>query len=250
MTLQVVDVKVFPDLPALSRFGADLFARLAGDAAEARGVFIAALSGGGTPSALYRLLASEPIRGNLTWPRIHFFWGDERCVAPDSADSNYHQAWDAFLSQVPVSAENVHRVRGELEPEAAAADYARQLSDLSAPGLDFPIFDLVFLGLGQDGHTASLFPGSDADNPGPALAVTAHYQGRPANRVTLTPQVFNAARNVVFLAAGEEKAVAVAGTLEAPPDPVLRPAQRIQPQDGKLWWLLDQSAASLLSHNG
>jgi 6-phosphogluconolactonase len=249
MTLQVAEIKVFPALGALSQFGADLFARLARQAVETHGAFLAALSGGGTPSALYRLLAAPPLLTDLPWKWIHFFWGDERCVPPDDHESNYRQAWEAFLSQVPVPAENIHRVKGELEPSAAAADYMEQLTDLAAPGLEFPIFDLVFLGLGADGHTASLFPGSDPDSSSPALAVTGRYQGRPSSRVTLTPQVFNAARTVVILAAGEEKAQAVADALKGPPDPVGHPAQRIQPQDGTLWWLLDEPAASLLDHD-
>jgi 6-phosphogluconolactonase len=242
-------VKVFPTLAALSQFAAGLFAESARASVVSRGTFLAALSGGGTPLGLYRLLASAPFRDELPWARMHFFWGDERCVPPDDPESNYQQAWQAFLSQVAISSENIHRVRGELEPAAAAADYTRQLAAIAPPGLEFPTLDLALLGLGEDGHTASLFPGSEVDASSPALAVSGHYQGRPADRVTLSSQVFSAARQVVFLVAGEGKARAAADAIEAHYEPIAHPAQRIRPQDGKLWWLLDQPAASLLRHN-
>jgi 6-phosphogluconolactonase len=239
-------VRVFADVSEFSRFAAGLFADLARQALAARGTFLTALSGGGTPLALYRLLALSPFRDELPWARLHFFWGDERCVPPEDPQSNYSQAWDAWLSQVPLPAENIHRAKGELEPPACAEDYSRQLRQFASPGLGFPRFDLVLLGLGADGHTASLFPGSPAMADSPVLAVTAEYQGRPAHRITLTPLVFNAARNVAFLAAGREKAAALAAVLGGRPDSVTYPAQRIQPSRGTLWWLVDEAAAGLL----
>jgi hypothetical protein len=142
------EVRVFPDLPALSGFAAGLFSDIARDSVAQRGRFITALSGGGTPLALYRLLALPPFRDALPWERIHFFWGDERCVPPEDPGSNYRQAYDAWLSQVPVPRENIHRAHGELPPASAAEEYTRQLSEFASPGLDYPRFDLVLLGLG------------------------------------------------------------------------------------------------------
>jgi 6-phosphogluconolactonase len=235
-------VKIFPDGAALSRFATQLVTHTAREAVAWRGKFLAALSGGGTPQALYRLMA----RVNLPWDKLHFFWGDERCVPPTEAESCYQQAYSTWLGQVPVPPVNLHRARGELGPALAAEDYTRQLQASAEPGLAWPRFDLALLGLGADGHTASLFPGSAETRGLPVLAVTAQYQARPAQRVTMTPAVFNAARRVVFLAVGAEKAGALAATLSGPHDPVKLPAQRIQPVNGKTWWLVDESAARLL----
>lgn len=235
-------VKVFADGAALSRFAAQLVTQTAREAVAWRGKFLAALSGGGTPQALYRLMA----KACLPWEKMHFFWGDERCVAPTEAESCYQQAYSTWLGQVPVPQVNLHRARGELSQALAAEDYTRQLKTMAEPGLAWPRFDLALLGLGADGHTASLFPGSIETNGIPVLAVTAQYQDRPAQRVTMTPAVFNAARMVVFLATGAEKAGALAATLSGPREPVKFPAQRIHPRNGQLWWLVDQAAARLL----
>jgi 6-phosphogluconolactonase len=182
----------------------------------------------------------------VEWPRVHAFWGDERCVPPDHAESNYRQAYQAFLGRVPMPPENIHRVRGESQPLEAAQDYARTLQGFASPPLDFPRFDLALLGMGEDGHTASLFPGSEVDLPGPTAVVTAHYEGRPANRVTLTPLVLNAARRAVFLVSGESKSATVADVLKGRYRPELLPAQRIRPTNGDLIWMLDRAAASKL----
>ena len=238
-------VHISPDPAAMSQFAAELFARLAHEAVETRGRCLVSLSGGGTPQALYRLFATA----DLPWDRLFFFWGDERCVPPEDAESCYNQAWRTLLAYVRVYPGHIYRIKGELEPGAAAAEYTQQLKELADPGLDWPRFDLCLLGLGADGHTASLFPGSAETSGIAAVAVTAHYQDRPANRVSLTPDVFNAAHNVVFLAAGREKAEALSKTLTGTPDPVNVPAQRIQPADGNVWWLVDEAAANLLPEN-
>lgn len=213
-----------------------------------RGVAGMALAGGGTPLALYRLLAEVE---ELDWGAIHVFWGDERLVPPDDPGSNYHAAYEALLSRVPIPEANVHRVRTELPAASAAAEYAGQLRAFARqhdPGrpAPWPRFDVVLLGLGEDGHTASLFPGSPNESKGPVLAVTADYQGRPAGRVTLTPAVFNAARRVFFLVSGAAKAEAVAATLGPIDDPVRYPARRIQLDEGVIVWFVDQEAAKLL----
>jgi 6-phosphogluconolactonase len=236
---------IFQDLESLSREAARIFSKQAAKTIEERGHFLTALNGGGTPQRLFQLLAEE-YREEIAWDKVHIFWGDERCVPPGEAGSNYGQARDAFLGHVPVSDSNIHRVKGELEPAEAARDYALTLSRFASPPLDFPRFDLVYLGLGEDGHTASLFPGSPADVREPVIPVTAQYQDRPANRVTLTQVVFNQARMVVFMATGEKKAGALAEVLSGRYNPDKYPAQRIEPKDGRLIWLVDEEAAGRL----
>lgn len=240
------DVRTFSDLDALSQAAAALFIESCAAAVIARGRSLVALSGGNTPAKLYELLARSPYTEQVDWLHLHVFWGDERCVPPEDIQSNYRQAKDALLSRVAIPPENIHRVMGEAEPEAAAIAYAQAIKAYAAAPLDWPRFDLVLLGLGDDGHTASLFPGSAVEMVGSTAAVTADYQGRPANRVTLTPQVFNAARRVVFLVVGEGKSPALASVLYGDYQPALLPAQRIRPQDGELIWMVDQAAVSKL----
>ena len=239
------EIRIFKDDESLSQAAAEIFVTLAVKAVEARGRFLTALSGGGTPAGLYRLLAADPYRGQVDWPKTYVFWGDERCVPPDEEGSNYHQAMDILLSHVPIPDENILRIKGELEPAQASDDYAQALKRFAAPGLDWPRFDLVLLGMGADGHTASLFPGSEVLPNSPTLAVTAHYQGRPANRVTLTPLVFNAAHNIMFLVTGANKAASLDQVLNGEHLPKQYPAQRIRPTDGKIIWLVDEAAASI-----
>jgi len=231
-------VRIFKDAVELSRAAADLFVTLAVQSIRERGRFLVALSGGSTPMALYRLLAREPI----DWTRIHVFWGDERLVPPEDPENSYGQAWEALLKHIPIPTENIHRVASELDPVAAARDYASILREFAAPPLDWPRFDLVLLGLGEDGHTASLFPGSPVDATEPVIAVTAQYQGRPARRVTLTPLVFNAARQVIFLVTGANKAVTLKGVFSDYNSSEQVPAKRIQPADGQVTWLVDKAA--------
>jgi len=175
---------------------------------------------------------------------VHVFWGDERCVPPGHPDSNYRVAREALLDRVPLPAGNVHRIRCEQKPEQAAQAYAAKLrAFFDAP---WPRFDLILLGLGNDGHTASLFPGSAAlhEIERPIVAVTAHYQDRPAYRVTLTPPAISAARHVLFLVTGVAKTEIMRAVLEDPKAQF--PAQRICPTDGQLTWLVDAAAAGQL----
>jgi len=237
------DIRITLDLDALSQAAARLFAETSSEAITRRGHFLVALSGGSTPARLYGLLANAPYDKQVDWPRLHVFWGDERCVPPDDSGSNYRQAQDGLLSRVPIPQQNIHRVRGELAPAEAAREYAVTLVEFPSPPLTYPRFDLVLLGMGEDGHTASLFPGSEVDLPSITEPVTAHYQGRPANRVTLTPRILNAARRVAFLVSGESKSATVANVLKGSYRPELLPAQRIRPVDGELIWLLDKAAA-------
>jgi 6-phosphogluconolactonase len=207
------------------------------------------LAGGNTPLQLYAQLAAA----DLPWERVHFFWGDERLVPPDDPGSNYAAAHDALLRHLDLPEGNVHRIRGEMGEVAAVADYAEQLRAFAQqydPGCPspWPRFDVALLGLGQDGHTASLFPGSPAACVVPVQAVEAEYDGRPAQRITLTPIVFNHARRVAFVVTGQNKAAAVAAALGPEQDPDQYPAQRIAPEEGEVVWFLDPAAGSEIDH--
>jgi 6-phosphogluconolactonase len=239
------DVRIFKGLEDLSVAAAELFVKQAAQSIAERDRFLVALNGGSTPNRLFELLATD-FREKVDWSRVHVFWGDERCVPPDDPGSCYGQAWGTLLSQVPILEANSHRIRGELGPAEASKDYALTLKEFASPPLDWPHFDLVYLGMGEDGHTASLFPGSPVDVSEPTMPVTAHYQDRPANRVTLTPAVFNSARMIAFMATGEKKAQTFAEVLSDRYNPNLYPAQRIQPADGELIWLVDEAAAGRL----
>jgi 6-phosphogluconolactonase len=240
------DIQIFKDTESMDCTAAEIFVAAAARAVDERGRFLAALSGGGTPDGLYRLLAKAPFQGQVDWTNTFFFWGDERCVPPDDEGSNYRQAMEALLSHVPIPEENIQRIRGELEPAEASKSYARVLKDFASPPLDWLRFDLALLGMWADGHTASLFPGSGVESISPTLAVTADYQGRPANRVTLTSAVFNSARQILFLVTGESKAVVLSQVLNGKYSPEQYPAQRIRPSDGQVTWLVDEAAGSEL----
>ena len=241
------EIRVFNNLEELSRAAANIFVEQAAQAIQARDRFLVALNGGGTPIRLFQILATE-YRDRVDWNKVHVFWGDERCVAPDDPGSSYGQARGLLLSQVPIPDSNIHRVKGELDPKSAAEDYARILKGFADDGLTWPRFDLVYLGLGEDGHTASLFPGSPVAVAEPVIPVTAQYQDRPANRVTLTPVVFNSAYVIVFMASGQKKAKTFAEVLSDRYNPAQYPAQRIKPDDGQLIWLVDEEAASQIKN--
>ncbi len=240
------DVRIFENLDALSYAAAVLFVEAAAQAVAQRGRFLVALSGGDTPVKLYGLLSKAPFRGGTDWGVTHVFWGDERCVPVEDLDNNYRQVKDILLAHVPIPPLNLHRVKTELEPSAAALDYAAVLKEYSTPPLPWPRFDLVLLGMGSDGHTASLFPGSPVAPTEPVLAVSGQYENRPSERVTLTPVVFNSAHKILFLVSGEGKAQTLKRVLYGEPQPEILPAQRIQPQDGSVAWLVDQAAAGQL----
>lgn len=239
------EIHIFNDLEELSCAAADLFIEQAAQSINERNRFLVALNGGSTPTRLFELLATD-YHEKADWSKVHVFWGDERCVPPDDADSSYGQARDILLSHVLIPDVNIHRIQGELGPVEASKDYSLTLRGFASPPLEWSPFDLVYLGMGEDGHTASLFPGSPVDVSEPTIPVTAYYQDRPANRVTLTPIVFNSAWMIVFMAIGEKKANTLAEVLSDRYNPGLYPAQRIDPQDGKLIWLLDEAAASKL----
>jgi 6-phosphogluconolactonase len=241
--------RVAPDAAALMHLAAEEVAARAASAVRARGRFSVALSGGSTPRALYALLADPraPFRARVPWQAVQVFFGDERQVPPDHADSNYRMAREALLAHVPIPAESVHRVRGELaDADEAALEYEAELAEAFAlhEG-ERPRLDLALMGMGPDGHTASLFPGSPALDETSRLAVAPFVPKFGAHRVTLTLPVFAAARAVLFLVAGADKAERVAEVLGGRAPEL--PAARVRPSDGELLWLLDAAAAARLA---
>ncbi len=231
------EIVVLPDPAALAREATDRFVALARSAIAAQGRFTVALSGGSTPRALYEQLVTQPIE----WRHVHIFWGDERCVPPDHPDSNYGMAQRTLLSHIDIPAPNVHRLKGELDPAQAAQQYEAELRAILGTA---PRFDLILLGMGTEGHTASLFPGTPALHEQRRWVVAQYVDKLQANRLTLTPPVINQAANVIFLIAGSDKAVALQSVWHGPHDPDHLPAQIVMPTTGRVIWLVDQAAAA------
>ena len=244
------DVRVYPDLLSLSRAAALEFVARAREAVQTRGLFTVVLSGGSTPRTLYSLLADDPqLRGEVAWDKVHFFFSDERHVPPDHPDNNYRMAYRALLSKIPAPPWNAHRMATELVDAAQVAEYCEQiLREFFRLGPEeFPRFDLVLLGLGSEGHTASLFPGSEALRETKRLAVAAWVEALETWRITLTLPVLNNASEVAFLVSGAEKAEAFRNVLEGSHDPSRWPAQAVQPTHGSRVFFADQDAAKLMS---
>ncbi len=243
------ELEIYDDRGGLIRTEAERIVTLARGAIAARGRFSLALSGGATPRPLYALLATSPFASRIDWSRVHVFWGDERCVPPEHPDSNYRMAREALLDAVPIPSANVHRIAGEDEPGVAARAYEQVLRTYFgvARGAPEQSFDLVLLGMGDDGHTASLFPGT-----APVIEqqrwVLANHVTTPRDswRITLTPVVLNAASQVTFIIAGANKADRVWEVIEGPPRSPLLPAQLIHPSHGVLHWMVDAEAARRL----
>ena len=240
---------VEPNAEALARHAAQYLCEMASEAVHARGRARIAISGGSTPKAAFALLADPngPWRGQMPWEQIEIYWVDERCVPPEDADSNYRMTREALLDHVPLAAEQIHRMEGELEPEVAAARYESELRNcFRLEGAELPSFDLVALGMGPDGHTASLFPHTEALNEMGRLVVANHVAAKDAWRLTLTWPVINNARSVFFLIQGEDKAQILKDVFEGPRDPERLPSQLIKPVSGILTLILDTTAAALL----
>ncbi len=245
-------IHISASLDELACNTADFFVRAVNTPAEGHRQLLVALSGGSTPYPVYRLLSKPPFREQIPWEKMHIFWVDERMVPANHEENNYYQANKHLLSLVPLQKRNIHRVKSEQPPRQAARNYADQLSHFIRPGKTLPIFDFIFLGLGEDGHTGSLFPGKypTEEMEGPVIAVSGDYQGRPAGRVTFTPSLINEARFICFLVSGKEKAEAVKNAIQGIFDPQQNPAQRIKPGDGEIVWMLDEDAASRLELRG
>lgn len=249
------EVRILEDPDHLYRGAAAEFVRRAAESVEARGIFTVALSGGSTPGGLYALLAGEgpdAVRTRIPWQRIRFFWGDERHVPPDHPESNYRLAHDTLLSRVPVPASHIHRIPAEgSDPHEAAEAYAKTLREHVRPGEEgLPRLDLVLLGMGPDGHTASLFPGSGAVHERERLVAAPWIEKLRAYRITLTPPVLNNAACVLFLVAGADKAETLQAVLSEGDQPDRFPAQIIRPTNGELLWLVDRAAGRRLAGSG
>jgi len=238
----------FPTADALAADAARRFVSVAAQAVRETGRFVVALAGGSTPRRLYELLATPEYADRVDWARMHVFWGDERCVPPDDPASNYRLARAALLDRVPIPTASVHRIRGEDEPVRAAAAYERELRTAFATPEGPPSvqggrrFDLILLGMGSNGHTASLFPGHAAVRERERWVMAEHVAELAAWRITLTTPVLNAAAHVVFLVTGAEKAATLQRVLDGPVRPDALPAQAIAPADGVLTWLVDAGA--------
>jgi 6-phosphogluconolactonase len=236
-------VQIFSDAAAVAEALAETFVDVGQAAMADRGAFRVALSGGNTPRTAYELIAQPRRAEMLSWSDVFVYFGDERCVPPGDEQSNYLMARKTFLDAVPIPHANVHRIRGEIDPAVAASEYAEILrTDLGDP----PVFDLVLLGLGPDGHTASLFPGTSPQTDDDALVRAVYAESQSMWRVTITPKVINAARRVVFAVEGSGKAAILATVLEGERNPTKYPAQIVDPASGRLTWLIDSLAAGML----
>ena len=246
------EVIISRDPDELARRAAAQWVALAATAIQSRGRFTVALSGGSTPKTLYSLLATPEFREKIDWNRVHLFWGDERCVPPDHPESNYRMVREALLRKIEFPPQNIHRMAGEKDPDTAAAEYEQELRNFFQTTAPAPAFDLVLLGLGEDGHTASLFPGSTMLKETTRWVATAYVERLHAHRLSLTLPVINAAAQVSFLVAGEGKSPIVKALLGKDSNPARYPAGQVRPVTGELTWFLTQDAAAeiAVSQNG
>lgn len=238
-----VKLMVSPDLGALGIAAAQIFAEQATLAVQKVGRFAVALSGGSTPKAMFKAL-KEGWNARLDWKRIHLFWGDERCVPPNDAASNYHMAKEQLIDHLPIPNANIHRIHAEEPPAAAAAGYENELRRFFrlAPG-EWPRFDLLLLGIGEEGHTASLFPDTAALHETTRIVVSTFVSGVNAERITLTFPAINAAAFVIVLASGTRKCEIIRTVLDTTPSPKTLPMHGVHPNHGQLVWILDADAA-------
>lgn len=244
-------ITVLPDLDAMSQEAARRFVGAAKMAVSARGRFTVALAGGSTPERLYRLLASDTYRDQVPWQATHVFFGDERAVPPDDAQSNYRMARRALLDAVPIPPAQVHRMEGERDPLEAATAYEQAVRQDFGLGVgQVPRFDLILLGMGPDGHTASLFPRTKALEDFADLVVANYVEKLETWRLTFTYPVLNAAAQVLFLVGGTDKAAAVRAVLQGEPNREEYPSQGVLPTDGTVTFLLDTTAAASLTDIG
>ncbi|MFN8373175.1 MAG: 6-phosphogluconolactonase [Anaerolineae bacterium] len=238
------EIKVFADANALIEAAAELFVSVHNAALASQGRFHVALSGGTTPKPLYEQLASEEYSGQIDWAHTYLFWGDERCVPPDHADSNYRMTRESLLNHVPIPQDHVYRMRGEVDPEQAAGEYEGVLKALFRG--ENTRFDLLLLGMGDDGHTASLFPHTAALQETQRLVVANFLEAKNIWRITLTTRAINAAANIAFLVSGGAKAERLHEVLKGDYQPEHLPSQLIKPDNGTLLWLVDAAAAAKL----
>lgn len=233
------------DAATLAETAARRFSQLARDTVAEKGKFSVALSGGSTPKAMFSLLAAAPLNAEVPWASTFVFWSDERTVPPDHPDSNYRMAYESLISKVPLPESNVFRMRGEDDPAKAAEEYQREFTGFFGPGS--PRFDLILLGMGDDGHTASLFPGTEALNIKDRQVVSNYVKKLNTYRLTMTRPAINAAAAVSFLVSGAGKAPTLKRVLQGELDPNQLPSQSIRPVNGTLTWIADREAVADLS---
>jgi 6-phosphogluconolactonase len=244
-----ITYRIFPTPAAVAQSAAKFFADSASAAVQARGRARIAISGGTTPEAMFNLLAdpAQPFLKQIPWDKLDLYWVDERCVPPTDAESNYRMTKEALLSKVPLAPERVHRMEGELDPAVAAARYESTIRNtFRLEGAETPTFDLVLLGMGDDGHTASLFPHTEAINDLTDIVTANHVPQKDTWRITLTWPVINQGREVAFLIEGAGKAQVLHDVILGPYQPDTFPSQIIRPSSGHLTLLLDSAAASNL----
>jgi 6-phosphogluconolactonase len=244
------EVRILPDGAAIARRAAELIVGAAKAAVREKDVFAISLAGGSTPKTLYGLLATDPaFKSQMPWDKTQFFFGDERHVPPDDSESNYRMANESMLSKVSLKPDQVHRIKGEYEDaEKAALEYEQTLRSyfkLSAGQL--PRFDVLLLGMGEEGHTLSLFPGTKALHDNGRLVMSNWIGKLYTKRVTITAPIANNSGLAIFMITKADKALALKGVLEGPSEPEQVPSQLIQPKNGKLLWLVDTTAARKLS---
>lgn len=242
-----MSITIYPDIDTLSQQAAGYTVRLANQSIVTHGRFTIALAGGSTPKKLYALLASEPYRSQVDWGLVEVFWGDERCVPPDHPDSNFRMAQEELLSKVPIPVSQIHRMPAEQpDHDAAARAYAAEIQRVFGTS-GIPHFDLIQLGMGPEGHTASLFPHQASLHEQQRLVIPVTTPKPPPDRLTFTPPLLNAARHVLFMVTGAEKADALHAILEGDYQPDEYPAQIVRPTNGEVTWMLDTAAASKLT---
>jgi 6-phosphogluconolactonase len=241
-----MSIAIYPDSDALSKAAAEYVVRIANEAIANHDYFTIALSGGTTPKKLYSLLASEPYRSQIDWSRVEVFWGDERCVAADDPDSNYRMAYETLLSKVNIPDSHIHRMPADEEDhDAASLKYTQEMQRVFGTN-GVPSFDLLQLGMGPEGHTASLFPHQPSLKENQRLVMLVSVPKPPPQRLTFTPPLLNAAHHIQFLVTGAEKADALKEVLEGEYQPDEYPAQIVRPSNGEVTWMLDTAVASKL----
>ena len=242
-------IKIFPNIEELNEFAARKFAEIAADSIKARGRFSVALSGGSTPKALHTLLTSDKFKSEIDWQDIFFFFGDERNVLPTDAESNFRMAKETLFTPLNIREDKIFRWQTELmDAKAIVENYRLKLRNFfELTEENMPRFDLIFLGMGDDGHTASLFPGTEALRETEKIVTSNFVEKLSTIRLTLTYPVLNNARNIMFLVKGAEKAETLKQVLEGDLQPEKYPSQAVKPIDGELYWLVAEDAAANLS---
>lgn len=238
------NICIFQTTKDLSKAAAEFMIKISKQAIKKNGRFVVALSGGSTPESLFKLLAKPTYRDLIQWNQTFVFWGDERFVPSDDERNNSNKAKTLLLNHISIPSTNIFAIPVDTEPNEAAKKYTKSIKDLF--GKKAPIFDLIFLGLGEDGHTASLFPGTDLVFEKNKLVREVYVDEQSMNRISMTPILINQAHHIIFLVEGKNKAEILKTVLSEPSQPSQFPAQIIQPKEGSLYWYLDKSAASLL----